>query len=126
MNTLLTIGTRVVVLALAAYSIAILTEQKKRSISNFVLLFLTLGIVLDITATIFMIMGSPNSPFTIHGFLGYSALLAMLIDCYFIWKVRLTQGANASPSNAVHLYSRYAYLWWVIAFVTGGLLVVFK
>ena len=126
MNIILTIGTRIVVLALIAYSIAILTEQKKRIISQNVLLFLTLGILLDITSTICMILGSSNSPFTLHGFLGYSALLAMLIDFVLIWKIRVSNGVNATPSKAVHLYSRYAYLWWIVAFVTGSLLVLIK
>ena len=126
MNTTLMIGTRIVVLALAAYSIAILTEQKKRAISTVVLAFLTFGIALDITATVFMIIGSPNSPFTMHGFLGYSALLAMLIDFLLLWKLRLSNGKNAIPPKWLHRYSRYAYLWWVIAFFTGGLLVLIK
>ena len=126
MNTLLIVGTRVVVLALISYSVAILTEQKKHAVTNRVFFFLTLGIALDITATVFMIIGSPHSPFTVHGFLGYSALLAMLVDFYLLWRLRLENGKNAAAPAGVHLYSRYAYLWWIVAFVTGSLMVIFK
>jgi hypothetical protein len=28
--------------------------------------------------------------------------------------------------GSISIYSRYAYLWWVIAFITGGLLVMLK
>ncbi len=126
MGLQLIIGTRVVVLALVSYSIAIFIEQKKHKASGAVLAFLSTGILLDVTATVFMIIGSPNSPFTLHGFLGYSALLAMLIDCILIWRLRLVKGANAYVPKSVHLYSRYAYLCWVIAFITGGMLVMFK
>jgi len=126
MNTLLIIGTRVVVLALISYSVAILTEQRKHAATNMVLLFLTLGVVLDITATVFMILGSPHSPFTMHGYLGYSALLAMLVDFYLLWRLRLDNGKNAEAPKGVHLYSRYAYIWWVVAFITGSLMVIFK
>ena len=125
MNAALMAGTRIVVLALISYSIGIITEQKKHKINSFVLVFLSLGIVLDITATIFMIAGSPNSPFTLHGFLGYSALGAMLVDTFLVWKFRLKNGLQDVPKG-LHLYSRYAYLWWIIAFVTGSLLVVLK
>jgi len=125
-NTALIMGTRIVVLALIAYSVAIFTEQRQRMVTQTVLLFLTLGILLDITATVCMIIGSPNSPYTLHGFLGYSALLGMVVDCFLIWKFRLTSGVNATPGKGLHLYSRYAYAWWVVAFITGGLLVTLK
>ena len=125
MNAALMTGTRVVVLALISYSVGIIVEQKKHKVSNTVIIFLSLGIVLDIVATAFMIIGSSNSPFTLHGFLGYSALGAMLLDTIFVWRYRLKNGLS-DVSKSLHLYSRYAYLWWVIAFITGGLLVVIK
>jgi len=126
MNPTLIAGTRIVVLALIFYSIGIITEQRKRHITNLVLIALTIGIILDITATAFMIIGSPNSPFTFHGFLGYSALLAMLIDTIFVWRFRLVSGNDVVVSKQLHLYSRYAYIWWVITFVFGSLLVFLK
>lgn len=126
MNSTLILGMRIVIGALVAYSIAILTEQKKRRIGCTVLFFLTLGIVLDITATVLMIIGSPNSPFTLHGFLGYSALAGMLADGVAAWRFRLSHAATTMVPRMLHLYSRYAYLWWLVAFVTGGLLVLFK
>lgn len=126
MNIFLSYGTKIVILALIAYSIAILTEQKTHRVSNRVLIFITLGIILDINATVFMIMGSGNTLFTLHGFIGYSSLGAMLIDTVFIWNHRFKSGATRKVSKRLHLYSRYAYIWWIIAFVTGGLLVLFK
>ena len=121
MNISILVGTITVTAALLAYSIAVLTEQFKKKVNKTVLIFLTLGIVLDITATSFMIYGSSNSAFTLHGMLGYSALLAMLIDAYLIWKNYLKVGENIK--NSIHVYSLVAYLWWIVAFVTGGLLV---
>ena len=115
------IGTITVTAALLSYSIAVLTEQAKKKITKVVLTFLTLGIILDITATSFMIFGSSNSAFTLHGALGYSALLAMLIDTFLIWKSYLKFGENIKDS--IHRYSLLAYIWWIIAFITGGLLV---
>jgi len=126
MNPILKAGTRVVVLALISYSIGILNEQRKHAVMRVVLLFLSIGIFFDILATTFMIIGSPNSPFTLHGFLGYSALAAMLVDTFLIWKTRLVAGKNAAVPRQLHLYSRFAYLWWVIAFITGSLFVLMK
>lgn len=126
MNTYLQLGTSIVIFALAAYSIAIITEQRKKIINKTVLWFLTLGVCLDITATVFMIMGSSKGGFTLHGFIGYSSLLAMFIDAVLIWKQKAKNGINAQVPKGLHLYSRYAYTWWVLAFLTGGLLVVIR
>ena len=126
MNLLLRLGTSIVVLALASYSVAIITEQRKKNISKAVLWFLTLGVCLDITATTFMILGSSKGGFTIHGFIGYSSLAAMFIDAVLIWRQKSKTGINSAVPKGLHLYSRYAYVWWVLAFITGGLLVALR
>ena len=126
MNIFLSYGTKIVIFALIAYSIAIFAEQKTYRVSNTVLTFLTLGILLDVVATTFMILGSGDTPFTLHGFIGYSSLTAMLIDTLLIWRHRLKTNALTEVDTRLHLYSRYAYVWWVLAFITGGLLVFFK
>ena len=126
MNGYLMAGSVIVTFALLFYSIGIITEQRINKITSSVLLFVSLGITFDITATVFMIIGSPNSPFTLHGFLGYSALAVMLVDVSLIWKIKIRKSIDAEVPHKLHLYSRYAYLWWVIAYITGALLVMLK
>ena len=126
MNILLRIGTTVVIFALAAYSVAVVTEQRKRILGKTVLTFLTLGVLLDIVATTFMILGSSKGAFTLHGVLGYSSLAAMFTDAVLMWRLKSKAGLNSVVPRALHLYSRYAYLWWVLAFITGGLLVALR
>ncbi len=126
MKLILIIGAIIVTLALISYSIAIITEQRKKVITPFILKFLTIGISLDIIATACMIIGSDNSPFTLHGLLGYSALAFMLVDTYLIWKFKLQNGYDVLVSKGIHLYSRIAYLWWVAAYITGSMLVALK
>lgn len=88
-----------------------------------VLTFLTLGVCLDISATIFMILGSSKGGLTLHGFIGYSSLLAMFTDAVLMWRQKSKTGMDSVVPQRLHLYSRYAYIWWVLAFITGGLLV---
>ena len=126
MNPYSMTGAGIVIFALLAYSLSILTEQLKKHVNRFVIRFLSIGIVLDITATIFMIIGSSNSAFTLHGLLGYSSLAGMLIDTILIWKFYLKNQAGTIVPKTLHLYSRFAYAWWVIAFVTGLMLVIFR
>lgn len=120
------IGAGIVIFALLSYSLSIITEQRKRLISPFVLRFLTIGIVLDITATAFMIIGSSHSAFTLHGLLGYSSLSGMLIDTILIWRFHRNSKPGTIVPTKLHLYSRFAYAWWVIAFITGLMLVIYK
>lgn len=122
MNPLSITGATIVTLALISYSIGIISEQVKKKLIPRVLIFITLGVVLDITATIFMILGSQNSPFTIHGFIGYSALFLMLIELVKIWQTYRKSGLRGDVPKGVHLYSRYAYIWWVVAYITGSLI----
>lgn len=75
----------------------------------------------DITATVFMIIGS-GKLLSLHGLLGYSALAAMVTDTVLAWRHRATSGDGPTP-RWLHLYTRLAYGWWVVAFISGGLLV---
>jgi hypothetical protein len=118
------IAATVVTLALISYSIAIITEQRRRKVINRVLIFLTLGVVLDISATTMMIIVSENSPFTLHGMLGYSSLTLMVIDAVLLWRFRMKTSSSELVPKPLHLYSRIAYIWWVAAYITGTLMVM--
>jgi hypothetical protein len=126
MNPLLRAGTTIVIFALASYSFAVFTIHRKKILRRRILVFLTTGVALDITATIFMILGSSKGGFTLHGIIGYSSLLGMFTDAVLIWRQKLKKGSYSPLPHGLQIYSKYAYLWWVIAFITGGVLVVLK
>jgi uncharacterized repeat protein (TIGR03987 family) len=126
MKPIIMIGSTLVTLALISYSIGIISEQRTKCITRKVLTFLTLGLLLDITATICMIIGSTNSPFTFHGFIGYTGLLAMIIENSLAYRFYFKQGSEVNVTKGLHLYSRFAYLLWVAVYITGSLLVALK
>ena len=126
MNPLSRTGATIVVFALLSYTIAVVGEQRRHRLAPQVLAFLTVGVLLDVTATIFMILGSSKGAFTLHGVLGYSSLAAMIVDTGLMWRLATSAGPNAGVPRSLHLYTRVAYLWWVAAFVTGGLLVAMR
>ena len=123
MKTASIIGSMIVIIALLFYSMGFMNERRKKLVTSRVLLFYTIGITLDITATIFMIIGSSKGIISVHGFIGYSSLLGMLADTILLWRHNLKEGPDREVNPGLHLYSRIAYTWWVIAFITGGLLV---
>jgi len=120
------IGSMVVMVALVFYSIGFVKEQRKKLVTSRVLLFFTIGVLLDITATTLMILGSSKGGLTIHGIIGYSSLLGMSIDTILLWRHNLKQIPGKEVSSQLHIYSRFAYGWWVIAFITGGVLVAIR
>ena len=119
MNPTIVKAVIVVTCALIYYSTAVITEQRKSSITRFVLTFLTLDVALDITSTVLMILGS--SHITIHGFIGWSALAVMLVDAILIWRY-WAKNKSARVSKRLNLYTRYAYGWWVVAYIAGAII----
>jgi hypothetical protein len=123
MKTVSIVGSMVVTIALVFYSAGFFREQRGRLVTTGVLFFYTIGVTLDITATILMIIGSSKGIITAHGLIGYSSLTGMLIDSFLLWRHNMRHGEGKIVSNMLHLYSRIAYIWWVVAYITGGLLV---
>jgi hypothetical protein len=126
MNNFSLAGIILVQIALILYSIAIITEQRKRLATGSVRSFLTLGVFFDIVATTFMILGSSRGPFTLHGILGYSSLAGMLVDAILIWRFHYRHLRGEKVTSGIHWYSLGAYIWWIAAYITGALLVAFR
>jgi hypothetical protein len=124
MKPILMAGTGIVNLALISYSIYLFFERRTKRTGRKVLTFLSIGIIFDITATICMIIGSSRGAFTLHGILGYSSLLGMLADSFFTWKSRIRNGLDSAIKSPLHRYALIAYIWWIIAYVTGFVLVM--
>ncbi len=123
MPPVLIAGVVIVNLALLAYGVGILGEQRTHRVGKSVLLFLTVGVILDVTATACMIAGSSRGPLTPHGILGFSSLAAMATETGLAWRHRRREGDALVP-GWLHGYSRLAYGWWIAAYLTGAYLVM--
>lgn len=125
MSPILITGTIIVNLALVFYTVGIFMEQRTRRVSGKVLFFLTVGVIFDLVATGCMIAGSSRGPFTVHALLGFSSLTAMLLETSFAWRHRIRM-QDAEVPTWLHRYSRVAYGWWIVAYITGAILVMSK
>ena len=126
MKPVLIAGISIVNLALISYTIAIFIQSRKKVMSRQVLTFLTVGVVFDITATICMIIGTEEGPVTLHGFIGYSSLTGMIIDTIFSYRHAMKNGINAAVPNRFTRWSQTAYLYWILAYITGALIVALR
>lgn len=124
MNLLSLIGAFIITLALLSYGIASITIQRFKIVTPGMLIFLTVGVILDLIAITFMIIGSSKGMFTLHGILGYSATITMIIDLILILKCYFRNGFDSVIDNSVLLYSKIAYAWYLLVYVTGSLLII--
>lgn len=119
-------GIILVHLALILYTLFIIAENRKKRTTKMVLVLITLAILFDISATACMMMGTTRTYFTFHGIIGYIGLLLMVADSILLWKYKLKYGTEILISKSLNSFSKIAYIWWVIAFITGVLVSIFR
>jgi hypothetical protein len=124
MNPISMIGAFIVTLSLLSYGIGSISILRFKVVSPMVLLFLSMGVIFDIIAITFMTIGSGEASFSLHTFLGFSALLVMLVEVILIWRIYLKEKLYAEIGVKILAYSRLAISWWIIAYITGSLLVI--
>jgi len=115
-----------VFIALILYTLFIIYENRNKKTTKSVLIFITLAVIFDITATTCMMIGTTRTYFTFHGILGYIGLLLMITDAFLLWKFKLKYGAEILISKSLSSFSKIAYSWWIIAFITGVIVSFFR
>lgn len=113
-------------LALILYTLFIIFENRKQKTTKSVLVFIILAVIFDITATICMMIGTTRTYFTFHGIMGYIGLLLMVTDAVLLWKYKSKYGSEILISKSLNIFSKIAYVWWIIAFITGVLVSIFR
>lgn len=126
MDSLSIIGAFIITVALLLYGIGNIALQRFKIITIGVLWFVTLGVFSDFLAITLMILGSTKGAFTSHGILGYTATLTMVINLILIWNSYIKNGMDSVAGKTVILFSKIAYGWWLIAYLTGSLLVIWN
>ncbi|MDY0082670.1 MAG: hypothetical protein RBR74_05765 [Ignavibacteriaceae bacterium] len=126
MTDIIKIGILFVHLALIFYTLFIFFERKEKRASTRVLIFITIAIISDVIATSFMMVGATTTYFTLHGIIGYTGLLLMMIVFTLLIRFRMKSGSEASVSKGFHNYILIAYLGWLVAFITGAAVSIFR
>ena len=113
-------------LSLLAYGIGSISVSRFKIVGSIVLIFLSLGVIFDFAAIICMVKGARGTPFTFHGFVGYLSLLVMLIDTIWAWRIYFKHGLDEPVSVRYLWFSRFSYFFWVMGYLTGSLIVLFR
>jgi len=120
------VGIFFVHLALILYTLFIIYESKNQKTTKSVLVLITLAVIFDIVATTCMMIGTTRTYFTFHGIMGYIGLLLMMVDAVLLWKFKLKYGIEKIISKSLNTFSKIAYTWWIIAYITGVLVSIFR
>nr|WP_321356980.1 hypothetical protein [uncultured Draconibacterium sp.] len=126
MSPLAIVGAFVITLSFLAYGIGSISLVRFRIVGRIVVAFLSIGVVLDIVAIGLMMLGSKGSPFTLHGFLGATAFFVMLVDTVWSWRMFLAFGRDCKARKNHIIYTKAAYLFWVLAYFTGSIIVIWR
>lgn len=113
-------------IALILYTLFIIYENKIRKTNKTVLLFISLAVIFDIAATVCMMIGTTRTYFTFHGIMGYIGLFLMIVDTVLLWNFKVKYGAEILISKSLNTFSKLAYGWWIIAFITGVLVSIYR
>ena len=113
-------------IALILYTLFIIFESKKQKTTKLVLGLITLAVIFDIIATICMMIGTTRTYFTFHGIMGYLGLSLMIIDAVLLWKYKLKYGIETIISKSLNSFTKIAYSWWMVAYITGVLVSIFR
>ena len=120
------VGIFFVHLALIFYTLFIIYESKKKKTTKSVLVLITIAVMFDIVATTCMMIGTTRTYFTFHGIMGYLGLLLMLVDAILLWRHKLKYGMETLLNKSLNLFSKLAYAWWIVAYITGVIVSIFR
>ena len=124
MPNIIVVGVILIHIAFILYSIFIYKEHKYKRATKGVARFIAAAVIFDVSATVCMMIGTAEKYFTLHGILGYTALLFMVIDAVFIWKHKKKFGSEVPFSSTLNRNSKLGYILWIIAFSTGEMLAI--
>lgn len=122
LNSLLAAGIVLVNLALVLYASGFVLELRKGRVTRALVALFGAGLAADISATALMIAGSSRIPITLHGVLGYSALLGMIANLVILARI-MRKGAGAPLPRKIRIVSACLFAWWVIVYIAGALLI---
>ena len=70
-----------------------------------------------------MVLCSKNIPITVHGFIDYSALLIMCLKTFTTWNYSIK---SLAVIKKIKFIWNLAYIWWILAYIAGGIIAIFE
>ena len=124
MNPVSVVGAFIMTLSFLAFGIGSVTLERFKMVGTIVLVFFSLGIFFECTAILLMYIGSTGTIYGLHALIGIFALLIMLVNTVWVWRVYIKKGIDARVSKSLLQYTKTAYFIWVMAYLAGIILLI--
>jgi hypothetical protein len=118
------LGAFIMTLAFLAYGIGSVTLERFRLVGTVVLAFLTIGLMLNITAILLMVWETDSVGISFHSIIGTVAFLVMAVNTAWSWYLYFRKGVDGSVSLRLVTYTKVAYFIWVTAYLLGMIIVI--
>ncbi|MDZ4170227.1 MAG: HsmA family protein [Coriobacteriia bacterium] len=106
-----------ILLAATLYSVAVFAERRAGVLKPWHLVVFWLGLAVDTTATTLMSMITGGFNMDIHGILGVSAIVIMLV--HSVWATVVLVRKDEVAARQFHKFSLAVWALWMVTLVTG-------
>ncbi len=122
MKPIMIAGTGAITLSLILYSLALIPILKNRFILKKHVLLLSIGLIFELIAVIFMSIGSNHSLLsTQHGLTGLAGLFIMSCVLLLSWKTIIPKPNGLPLGEKLFFPFLLAYLLWIAAYISGAI-----
>lgn len=118
------IGAFIMTLSFLAYGIGSVTLERFRIVGIVVLVFLSLGVLFDISTITLMILAANDTLTTWYGAVGVLAFLVMLVNTAWAWDIYFKKGLDGRINKWLLNYTKAAYFFWVVVYLLGIVLLI--
>jgi len=126
MNPISVIGAFVMTFSFLAYGIGSVTIERFRIVGSVVLIFMSLGILFETVAFSMVFLGANELISGLRGVVGTFAFLIMLVNAAWVWIVYFKKGIDAPVNTALLHYTKTAYFVWVMAYLAGIVILIWR
>ena len=113
-------------LTLVFYTAAIYLEKKHKFVTYKVIALQIAALAVNIGAVVMMSLESKQSIISSHGIIGYSSLVAITVNTVMTFRFYIKNGPYTRIPFRVRLYTTITYTWWLVAYISGGVLSIVR
>lgn len=124
MDPVILVISLIMTLAFLAFGVGSVTLERFKIIGTLVLVSFSLGFLFNATAILLMIILLPDSLLSTNGLIMFCSFSIMLVDTIWAWAVYLKRGIDSRVSRAMVLYTKIAFLVWVLNYLWGIVLLI--
>lgn len=124
MDPIILVISFIMTLAFLAFGVGSVTLERFKIIGTMVLVFFSIGFLFNAASVLLMILLLPTSLLSANGLIMFCSFSIMLVNTVWAWAAYLKKGIDSKVTRAMVLYTKIAYLVWVLNYLWGIVLLI--